>query len=74
MVHWRCCIPILGCAFFVTAAASPRELTGQIVTGAYIVELVESHVHDDILTIPLSTNSCRTPSPSTTHSISMRVV
>ncbi|CAN9281963.1 unnamed protein product [Alternaria alternata] len=43
MVHWRCCIPILGCAFFFTAAASPKELTGQIVTGAYIVELAGSH-------------------------------
>ncbi|CAN9241094.1 unnamed protein product [Alternaria alternata] len=43
MVHWRCCIPILGCAFFLTAAASPRELNGQIVTGAYIAELAESH-------------------------------
>jgi hypothetical protein len=49
MVYGSCFLPILESAFLLTAAASPKELTGQIVPGAWIVELAESHVDDWIL-------------------------
>ncbi|KAL1798071.1 hypothetical protein ACET3X_004677 [Alternaria dauci] len=43
MVHWSCFLPILGSAFSLTAAVSPQESTGQLVPGAYIVELADSY-------------------------------